>query len=408
MNFGNAIFNLFIKKLKKALETYYNEKKEFYDTVIEVNKIKGIFCERKWIGEIILKIVFLLLIFSFFWLLVDTIYNLYIYLKMSSFLMVKSNPRLDDNPLFIQIKKLTYFNSYFSIDLLFLIFATTPIFILIKLWILELGLQGIDKFKNTFQYTKWYCYLIMIFAVIYYLIVYKNITALGKRVNVINTIIYNNINADFINSQKICNYLKKKSEYDYEFVYGKCNDIRNNISINKLYNYIKKLTLEIQQNIAPIGNISIEKFKLLKDKNGKLYKDKIISAFFTFQLVKYFINNDLIDEAKNFFATYNILYLSKIDLLRNKINPILYLRYDNLILFNDTFEYNSQMANSFGNNKNIYNYVYNEVNKNQNTIQNLVLEIYNICSYKLLSVYLYYFIMFLILVIFIIVYIYYI
>lgn len=140
MNFGNAIFNLFIKKLKKALETYYNEKKEFYDTVIEVNKIKGIFCERKWIGEIILKIVFLLLIFSFFWLLVDTIYNLYIYLKMSSFLMVKSNPRLDDNPLFIQIKKLTYFNSYFSIDLLFLIFATTPIFILIKLWILNLSI----------------------------------------------------------------------------------------------------------------------------------------------------------------------------------------------------------------------------------------------------------------------------
>ena len=224
---------------------------------------------------------------------------------MSSFLVVKSNPRLDDNPLFIQVKKLTYFNDYFSIDLLFLIFATTPIFILIKLWILEYGVRDMEKYNNTFIYTKWYCYLVMIIAVIYYLIVYKNITALGTRVNVINTVIYNNINADFINSEKICNYLKKKSEYDYEFIYGKCNDIRNNISINKLYTYIKKLTLEIQQNIAPIGNISIEKFKTLKDKNGKLYKDKIISAFFTFQLVKYFIDNDLIEEAIDFFSTFN-------------------------------------------------------------------------------------------------------
>ena len=50
---------------------------------------------------------------------------------------------------------------------------------------------------------------------------------------------------------------------------------------------------------------------LLKDKKGKLYKDKIISALFTFQLVNYFIDNDLIEEAKDFFAAYNIFYLKE-------------------------------------------------------------------------------------------------
>ena len=101
-----------------------------------------------------------------------------------------------------------------------------------------------------------------------------------------------------------------------------------------------------------------------------------------------------------------LFYLKDINLLRKKINPILYLRFDDLIIFNKTFEYNNRMKNSFGNNKKIYDYIYNEINKIQNNIQNVVIDIFNICSYKLISVYAYYFIMFLILVIFIIIYIY--
>jgi len=320
---------------------------------------------------------------------------------------MKDNPRLIDSPLFLQIKNLYYFNDYFSIDIMFLLFIITPIFILIKLWILEFGFDKDNKFRQSFKYTKWYCYLIMIIGIIYYIINYNNITALGKRINVANNIIYNNINADFINSEKICNYLNKKTEFDYDFVYGKCNDIRNNISVSKLYSYIKKITDEIHNNIAPIANIDVKTFKSLKDKNGKLYKDKILSALFTYQLVKYYIDNDLTEEAKDFFATYNIFYLKNINLARKKINPILYLRFDDLMLFNKTFEYNKQMEKSFGRNKDIYNYIYSEIMKVQNTIQNVVVDIYNICNYKLISVYAYYFIMFLILIIFIIIYIYY-
>ncbi len=405
MDFLKEKFYELMKKIYYYGNKYYEEKKDFYDIIMNINEQKGIFCERKWIGKYLLQFVFFLLIFSFLWLIVDTIINLYNYLKLTSFLYMKENARLIDSPLFIQLKNLYYFNDYFSIDIIFLIFVTTPIFILIKIWILEYGLDKNSSYKKTFSYAKWYCYLIMIFGILYYLMVYKELTSLGARINTANNIIYNNINADFINSQKICNYLHKKTEFDYEFVYGKCNDIRNNIAITKLYNYIKSTTKEIQQNIAPISNIDVEKFKTLKDKNGKLYKDKIISALFTFQLVKYYIDNDLIEEAKDFFSAYNIIYLNKINVLRKKINPILYLRFDDLMVFSNTFQYNKNMADSFGGNKEIYNYIYSEINKIQNTIQNVVVDIYNICSYKLISVYAYYFIMFLILIIFIIIYI---
>lgn len=395
---------LVIEKVIYLGTTYYNDKKAFYDRIIEKQQRgEGIFCkEPRVLGEYILKIVFFLLLFSIFWLLVDTIYNLYIYLKLTLFSYIRENPRLIDSPLFIQVKKLYYFNDYFSIDLFFLIFVTTPIFILIKLWILEKA----NNDYNQFNYLKIYCYLIMGIGFLYYLLIYKNITALGKRMNYVNNIIYNNINADFINSQKICNYLNKRSEFDYDFIYGKCNDIKNNMSISKLYKYIKTVTDDIQQNIAPMANITIEKFKTLKDKNGKLYKDKILSALFTFQIIKYYIDNDLIDEAKDFFAAYNIIYLNKVSVVRQKINPILYLRFDDIMVFTKNYDYNPRMAESFGDNKDIYNYIYSEFSRIQNNVQNVVVDIFNIVSYKLISVYAYYFVMLIILVILLIIYIY--
>ena len=134
-----------MKNIYYYANKYYQEKKEFHDIIIAINKQKGIFCEREWIGEYLLEIVFFLLIFSFLWLLVDTIINLYHYLKLTSFLYIKENPRLIDSPLFTQLKNLYYFNDYFSIDIIFLIFVTTPIFILVKLYILE---YGIDKNKR--------------------------------------------------------------------------------------------------------------------------------------------------------------------------------------------------------------------------------------------------------------------
>jgi hypothetical protein len=395
-----------LKQVYRALQVYYEEKKGFYDHVILRNKTgEGIFCKEPfWLSDLILKVVFFFLLFSLVWLLYDSYINLYNYLKMTTFLLLKENPRLIDDPLFIQVKKLYYMNDYFSIDIMFFLFVTTPIFILIKLYILEKAAD--DDHKNSFELTKVYCYLIMFFGVLYYLFVYNNYTSLGMRVNTANNIIYNNINVDFINSQNICNYLNKKSPYDYSFVYGKCNDIKNNIGISKLHAYIKSVTNDIQQNIAPMTNITIQKFKTLKDKNGKLYKDKILSAFFTFQLIKYYLDNDLTEEAKDFFSAYNLIYLKNVNLLRDKINPILYIRFNDIMVFTKNFEYSLSMANSFGDNKDIYNYIHSEFSRIQNIIQNVVVDIYNILKYKLLSVFAYYFLMFIILVIMIIIYIY--
>ena len=64
------------------------------------------------------------------------------------------------------------------------------------------------------------------------------------------------------------------------------------------------------------------------------------------------------------------------------------------------------MTISFGNNKEIYNYIYKEYNIIQTNVQNIVIDIYNICSYKLISIYVYYIIIFVIFVLIVIYYIY--
>jgi len=391
--------NLLFRILKK----YYNSKKEFFNNVIEINKGKPLFCENPFLSEYTLKGLILLLIISVVWLVYDIIMNVYHYFQLSIFLYFKNDKRLIDSPLFKQIQNIYYFNDYLSFDYMFLLFATTPIFILIKLYFLERGMEE----SGYFNLTKILNYAIMIVGIIYFILIYKNISNLGKRINTINNLIYNNINTDFINSEKFCNYLNKNNEYDYDFIYGKCNDLNKNIGISKLYNYIKKITIDITQNVAPIQNITIERFKELKDKNGKLYKDKIISALFTYQLIKYYMDNDLHEEAKDFFSTFNLLFLQKTsNVMRTRINPILYLRYDDLIIFNKMFDYNTQMENSFGGNKDIYNYIYKEYNVIQNNVQNIVIDIYNICSYKLISIYVYYFIIFIVLIILVLYYIY--
>ena len=394
-------FQLIMKALYKLFYEYYNEKQEFFKKVINDNPS---FCpDNKKLSDYTYYIIIGFLIISVIWLIYDIILNVYNYFQLSIFFYFKNDKQLIDSPLFKQITHIYYFNDYFSIDYMFLLFATTPIFILIKLYLLENHISDNTKFKHI----KILNYAILIVGIIYFILIYKNISNLGKRINTINNLIYNNINSDFIHSEKFCNYLNKTTDYDYDFIYGKCNNLNANIGIAKLYNYIQKITVDITQNVAPIQNITIEKFKELKDKNGKLYKDKIISALFTYQIVTYYMDNDLHKEAKDFFSAFNLLYLQNTtNLMRTRINPILYLRYDDLIVFNKMFEYNSEMDTSFGGNKDIYNYIYKEYNIIQNNVQNIVIDIYNICSYKLISIYVYYFIILIILIILVIFYFY--
>jgi hypothetical protein len=63
------------------------------------------------------------------------------------------------------------------------------------------------------------------------------------------------------------------------------------------------------------------------------------------------------------------------------------------------------MSDSFGDNKNIYNLIYKEYSDIQNNIQNIIIDVYNICNYKMISVYIYYFIIFILIVLFVFYYI---
>jgi len=387
----------------KLIENYYKEKSDYLDLVTKVAEKSNYFCNDQ-LTKYGIRALILLFIITIIWLIYDILDNVFRYFSMSTYFYFKKDRRLYDSPLFKQITNLFYVNDYLTIDIIFILLISTPIFII---WKVEWLFEPITGIKGKFSSTLILNYCILVIGIVYFFFVYRNLANLGARINIINKLIYDNVSADFINSQGFCNYLNKKSIFDYNFEYGKCNHLRNNIGITKLYDYIRKIILEIGQNVAPINNITADKFKKLKDKNGVLYKDKIISAFFTYQLLKYYIDNDLEDEAKEFFSAFNLIYLKNSpNTLKTRINPILYLRYDDIMLFNKSLEYNAEMADSFGANKEIYNLIYKEYNSIQTNVQNIVVEIYNICSYKLISIYAYYFVIFIILLILIGIYIY--
>lgn len=402
-SFNFDIFMKFFVGLQNLTTNYYMEKKIFFDNVL-LNAVKNPrICKNKKIMELTVQSIIIFLLFAIFWLIYDSLHQSYYYVKSKSYLYFKENSKLIDDPVFIQINNLYFLNNYFAIDINFFWFLFAAFFIIVKIYFLEMFNDGGESVFNMLNIL---CYLILIIGVIFYIINYSYIISLGKRVNVLNKLIYNNINVEFINSQKICNYLNKKSEYDYEFTYGKCNDIAYNYSASKLYAYINLNINEIQELVGSISNLSIDKFKKLKDKKGVLYKDKIKSAIFTYQIISYYLDNDLIEEAKDFFSTYNLIYSRYTDaILKTRINPILFLRNDNIMLFDKSIQYTNLMSNSFGDNKNIYNLIYKEYSEIQNNIQNIIIDVYNICNYKMISVYIYYFIIFILIVLFVLYYI---
>lgn len=376
---------------------YYNDNKKFFDEVIKKNNVNPIYCrEYKSVSNFIIYILILFFIISVIWLFYEIFRIIYLYIIKTIYYVNLKNNRLVDNPLFIQLNDFVYVNDYFSYDTKLFWFIITIIFLLVKIQIFELLNK---ENKNNFNMLKIFCYLCIIFCIIYYIINYRQIIRLGRALNISNRIIYNNINIEFIKSQNICNYLHKKNEIDYKFVYGKCNDVDNNISINKLYDYIKSVVADIEYNIGPLNNINITKFKTLADKNGILYKDRIISALFTYQLLKYFIDNDLIEEAKDFFSAFNIIYSPNINLLRQKINPFLFIRDGNILIFDNIYEYNNQMKEALKDNKLLYDYLYSQYTQKQNIIEDILVEIFNICNYKLISIYMYFLIILIIIII---------
>ena len=365
---------------------------------------KILLCNSTIINKTIIILLWLFLVLSLLWMIYEIYKNIYLYFKLSSYrYFTEGNLKFADSPLFKQLENMFYLNDYFSIDYIFITFVITAIFVIAKLYIFYYILK--DK-KLHFRYIILFCIISIVLAFVYYILNYIYIINVGKNLNAINRIFYMNINTEFINSKKICNYLDKKDEFDNNFVYGKCNDLKKNISINRLYEYIKSIFDDISRNHTPSNDINIKNFKILVDKNGVLYKDKIISALFTFQILKYFVDNDLLEEAKDFFSAFNMIYTPNIQIIKKKINPILYLKIDNLMIFDNTYIFEGELKESFYGNKEIFEFIKFEYNKIQNQIQKIVINIYDICNTKLMSIYVYYFTLLIVIIILISLYLY--
>jgi hypothetical protein len=288
--------------------------------------------------------------------------------------------RLRDIPEFYQIKNIIYLNDIFSFDLSLIVLMLAAFSVICCCYYLNDEPQFKKekiKFKEEFNLFIIFSIIIIISGFIYYSMNYNNLTDLSRRNNILITYFYKNINRDYIVTEKLCNYNERKDILDTDFKLNKCNDIELNFSIETLYRYVKNIMNEIYNEDS---EITIDKFKALQDKNGVFYKDRLSTAFFTFSLMYYYTSNNLYDEAKELFAKHN-----------HSINPILDLNYESVLLNKPDLSYNNYlMQTAFNNNKDVYYFVYNEYYNISSEIQNLIVDIYNICKYRMISIYTYY------------------
>lgn len=369
---------------------YFGEKRQFIINMIRILDTKAIPEEDtpdnafdcEWINKIYYYVLFTVFILLIVWILYDTFRKNYKALTYKIGILIKDQIRLKDILEFKQIESIMYITENFSLNLDLTIYILLIAVIIYIAYRFQYKLE-IEEVYKEFNMLLPVLLIIMVLGIGYFLYNYTFFNLLSRRTHSLKDVIYKNINIEFINKHTICNYIQKKDKFDDYFQYGKCNDIKYNFNQNKLFEYIKNVINEIYN----LDNaITLEKFKTLKDKNGILYKDKLSSAFYTFILVRYYIDNNLLDDAKELFSTYNLVSFLP------RINPMLSLNYDSLI-FNSSNSLGYEMPKmrqAFNNNKDIYNYVYNDFYNTNSIIQELIVDIYNICKYKMISLYDYY------------------
>jgi hypothetical protein len=391
------LYNIIKPLVDIIINNYFKEKYDFIINIIETINTKAsehatgaagdgsglsVF-KCTWIYKIYYYLILLIFLFCFLWIIRDIYIKNYYSTNAYFSTLFKSQLKLNDIPEFNQIKNIIYITDFFSVDINFIFFIIIAIIIIAIAYYFHFILN-LKELYIEFNLFIPFIVITIILGVIYYIYNFNHLNILSRRINSLIELIYSNINMQFINDQKICNYLQKKDKFDDYFVYGNCNDMKYLFNQSKLYSYI---TFQINEVYSNDNNVSIETFKSMKDSKGILYKDKLKNAFFTFSLMRYYIDNNLLDNAKDFFSTYNLMKLR----FKPRINPILNLNYDS-ILFNATdLSYNiPEMQKAFNNNKDIYNFVYNDFYNINSTIQKLIVDIYNICKYKMICVYYYY------------------
>jgi hypothetical protein len=152
------------------------------------------------------------------------------------------------------------------------------------------------------------------------------------------------------------------------------NDLKKLVNIYEIY---KKNSNILKNNV--FNNI-------LKKKSFNDDTKEITNLLFNNKYSIYEHNN-LLNDASDFFSTYNLMKL----MFKPRINPILNLNYESILFNNADLSYSiPEMQQAFNNNKDIYNFVYNDFNNINSTIQKIIVDIYNICKYKMICVYYYY------------------
>jgi hypothetical protein len=370
---------------------YFGEKKEFIFQMFKLLEQKAIENAKKSTVkfetcQLIYKLYYYT-IFIFFLILIIWIiyYTLHINSTAISYnvgMVFKDQIKLKDILAFKQIDNLIYITDNFSFDYVLFIYLFLVILILLISYYF-ISIIHIPEVYKEFNLLLPLLLFIVVVGIFYFLYNYTFINLLSKRANNLKNLFYDNINIDFITKHELCNYSHKKDKFDDYFILDKCNDIKSNFNLKKLFAYLTDIMNEIYNQD---NEITLEKFKSLQDKDGVYYKDKLSSAFFTFVLIRYYIDNNLLDDAKDLFSMYNLKSILP------RINPVLSLNYDSLIFSSSngiTYDM-PQMQKAFNNNKDIYNYVYNDFYNNNSQIQELIIDIYNICKYKMISVYDYY------------------
>jgi len=335
-----------------------------------------------WIYKIYYYFLLLLFFICFFWIIKEIYANNYYSSNAYISTLFKSQLRLNDIPDFNQIRNIIYITDNFSFDINFIYFIIISMIIICIAYYFYFTVNLKELYFEFNLFIPFIAFVI-ISGIIYFIYNFNNLNVLARRTNSLIELIYSNINMQFINDQKICNYLHKKDKFDDYFVYGNCNDLKYLFNPKKLYSYI---TFQINEMYSAQNNITVEMFKTMRDSKGILYRDKLKNAFFTYTILKYYIDNNLLDDAKEFFSTYNLIKLR----FKPRINPILNLNYDSILFNSGNLSFENEMKRAFNNNKDIYNIVYNDFYNLNSNIQKIIVDIYNICKYKMICVYYYY------------------
>lgn len=362
--------------------------KPILEDVIKEDNNAGLGCSDIKILILIIA-VFLLVLYIFISNVVLSLY--YIYYNSTN--VLRDNPSLSIIPHFNQIQNLQYITSYFSLDKnIFNYTIILIVIIVILLYLYNREFINKDGFKSYFKFTGIYTILVLAIVIIYIIYSYGENVKLSNMVYSTNNMIYDNLNKEYINI--VCNYKN---------INKVCNNFKINYSSGLFNSYMISLRNEIElSKKLSLKDISIDDFKGLRDKNNVLYIDKYVSAFFTKIIIKYFIDNNLVEESKEYFSLNNLSDTK--GYFNNRINIILYLKINNISLLESNFIYNQDMQNILPNIK-IYYEILKEYLKLESTISNNINDIYNICKYKIINVYLYYVLIFVISIILIVLYI---